>query len=619
MTPGNRMRRCPLPRAFSFLLLVGSLTGCPGSTEELPASPTAPDRVADELVVDLIDGTPLEEFLARHPSLAGLRAAWNDPSVADEAIAVVSLPRARHAAVLAELRGDPLVESAEPNALVALPPAPALPAGLDANAAFIPDDKPFDPLDGFPNDPLYEQQWNMRMVGARDAWRYSTGEGVVVAVLDTGVAYEDEKGVWAPDLDRTRFVPGYDFVNDDPIAADDHGHGTHCAGTIAQSTHNGKGVIGLAPDCKIMPVKVLSAGGWGKVSDIAAAIRWATDHGADVISMSLGGGGYSRVMDQACRYAREHGVAVVCAAGNAGRPRVEYPAAYPSCLAVSAVGPSGKLAFYSSYGKGLFVAAPGGDQSKRLEDGVLQNTLDVRRRGSKKTVYAWFQGTSMATPHVSAACALLYAAGVTRVDAQERMLAATARGDGWNQRTGHGVLDAAAAVRRATFLPAGLALFGALLLAFCAVRKTSPRDLARGLLVLGAVLAASGLFFLRPFGLGELPVVGPLLASGAATWDLVLLGPDAHWNALFASALIPGFLGFTSLATRATRSLGVGIMLGWAARLLVGAALPLADVRWIPGSGVLDALWLAGNAAALLAGAAVVVRLGRGRDARRTP
>jgi len=262
------------------------------------------------------------------------------------------------------------------------------------------------------------------MVHAREAWRYARGEDVIVAVIDTGVAYEDAKGLWAPDLKRTRFVPGKDFVNDDDIAADDHGHGTHCAGTIAQSTNNEIGVVGLAPNCKIMPLKVLTAEGWGTTSDIADAIRFAADNGAHVLSLSLGGGGYSRVLASAVQHARDKGCLVVCAAGNGGRGKVEYPAAYPGATAVSSVGPSGKLAFYSSYGKQCFIAGPGGDKSKAATDGVLQNTLDFDRPG--KTHYAYYQGTSMATPHVAAAAALLYSCGVTDPDAVEALLAKSA-------------------------------------------------------------------------------------------------------------------------------------------------------------------------------------------------
>src|SRR3989442_1427120 len=127
---------------------------------------------------------------------------------------------------------------------------------------------------------------------------------VVVAVIDTGVAYENHgQFKRAKDLDKTEFVPGYNFVADNEHANDDHGHGTHVAGTIAQSTHNGIGVAGVAYKARIMPLKVLSAGGSGSVAGIAQAVRWAADHGAQVINMSLGGPMYAQVLARAVRYA----------------------------------------------------------------------------------------------------------------------------------------------------------------------------------------------------------------------------------------------------------------------------------------------------------------------------
>jgi serine protease len=605
-----RLTAAALVAALPLIALPGCGAGH-GPTHAPELDRQAERTSQDELVVDLEDGTTLAEFLARYPSLKQEDVRWNSPNVADEAIAVVRVSFDRQAELLKKLRADGEVESAENNSLVRLPVAPSGAGVLDASLANIPGEDPMDPLDGFPNDPLYGKQWNMEMVHARGAWRYATGEDVIVAVIDTGVAYENEKGLFAPDLEATKFVPGYDFVNDDNIAADDHGHGTHCAGTVAQSTNNGKGVIGLAPRARIMPLKVLSARGWGKTSDIADAIRFAADNGAHVISMSLGGGGYSRVLASACDYAADQGVAIVCAAGNGGRARVEYPAAYAPCVAVSSVGPSGKLAFYSSHGKELFIAAPGGDQRRGAEHGVLQNTLDPRRPG--KTVYAYYQGTSMATPHVAAACALLYQSGVTRPDAQKSILARTAEGDGWNNKYGHGLLDAGAAVRHAIFVPSTVALLMAFGFAFVAFKRTPARQLGRAGVVLGALFASAGLFFLRPLGLGEVPVVGEFLCRGFADWDIALLGASWHWNALFASALIPTFLGVVSIPSRFTRSLGVGVMLGWAARLATGVVLPYADVRWVPGQGLLDGIWLVGNVVVLLLGVAAVIRLGKRR------
>lgn len=601
-------------RSLAALALAFALAGCAPDGPSHDEGPRTVDTEGDtldattEVLVDLTDGTTLDAFLARFPQLSKDQVRFNSPNVEDEAIAVVRLGP-NDAGLLEALRKDPLVEVAEPNLRLALDP---LETETLAGGDMIPEDQaPKIPLESFPNDPMYGKQWNMETVHARDAWRYATGKGVIVAVIDTGVAYEDAKGIWAPDLDRERFVPGYDFVNDDAIAADDHGHGTHCAGTIGQATNNGRGVIGLAMNCKIMPLKVLSAGGSGTVVDIVDAIRFAADHGADVLSLSLGGGGHSKAMAQAVAYARGKGCLVVCAAGNGGRERVEYPAAYPGATAVSSVGPGGALAYYSSFGKETFIAAPGGDKKKGVESGVLQNTIGPR--GSKGTFYAWWQGTSMATPHVAGAAALLHECGVTRPDAIESILASTADPapgtSGWSKKFGHGILDAGGSVHRALFLPGLLTLGLCIPALVIAGRRHSRLGLAVGMLAGGA-----GLFFLRPLGLGELPLVGGFVTRGMADWDIPLFGPGWHWTPLFASALIPGALAWLSIAIRPARPLLVGLALGWAARLVTGVLLPWADVRFVPGAGLLDAVWLLGNAAVLVMICAAVTRLGKGRD-----
>ena len=161
-----------------------------------------------------------------------------------------------------------------------------------------------------------------------DAWKLGDGNGVIVAVLDTGVAYEDYKKFHQlPDLKGLTFVEPYDFVANTTHANDDHGHGSHVTGTIAQATNNGIGVAGVALDVKIMPLKVLSASGSGSVAGIADAIRYAADHNAKVINMSLGGAFPSNVLKKAVKYAHDKGVTVICAAGNESRGKVGYPAA----------------------------------------------------------------------------------------------------------------------------------------------------------------------------------------------------------------------------------------------------------------------------------------------------
>ena len=175
------------------------------------------------------------------------------------------------------------------------------------------------------NDPRYSEQWNLENINIEAAWKQAKGKGVTVAVIDTGVSR-------VPDLQRTEFVEGYDFVNDKKDATDDHGHGTHVAGTVAQSTNNRYGVAGVAYQAKIMPLKVLSAAGYGTISDIAEAIRFAADNKADIINMSLGGGGASQMMEDAINYAHEKGVVIVAAAGNSGLSSASYPSRYAKVI-----------------------------------------------------------------------------------------------------------------------------------------------------------------------------------------------------------------------------------------------------------------------------------------------
>ena len=251
-----------------------------------------------------------------------------------------------------------------------------------------------------PNDPRYHEQWNFQMVGAESAWKHTNGSGVIVAVIDTGVAgIDSSRGRACRDFGTTRFVPGYDFVNNDSQPYDDHGHGTHVAGTIAESTNNAEGVAGLAFGASIMPIKVLSASGSGTSADIAAAICWAVDNGANVINMSLGSPFPDAVIRKACVYASKKNVIIVAAAGNSGKQGVGYPAAYPECIAVSAVGPSGKIAGYSSWGKQVALitdarfsgvstgacighvgpeALAGGPVGKLLDGDLIQIIIDTR-------------------------------------------------------------------------------------------------------------------------------------------------------------------------------------------------------------------------------------------------
>src|SRR4028118_2051809 len=210
-----------------------------------------------------------------------------------------------------------------------------------------------------PNDPDYSKQWNLRSINVESAWEENKGSGVTVAVIDTGISQ-------VPDLKDTKFVKGYDFVNDRIDASDDAGHGTHVAGTIAQSTNNNYGVAGIAYEASLMPLKVLGASGGGTVADIAEAIRYAADNGADVINMSLGGGGESKLMEDAIDYAYNKGVFIVAAAGNADENSASYPARYPHVVGVAALDSVGVKAPYSNFGAGVDISAPGGSEAGKI-------------------------------------------------------------------------------------------------------------------------------------------------------------------------------------------------------------------------------------------------------------
>jgi len=227
-----------------------------------------------------------------------------------------------------------------------------------------------------------------------------------------------------------------------------------------------------------MPIKVLSGSGSGSVGGIAEGIRWAADHGAKVINMSLGGPFNSPVLANAVRYAHEHGVVVVCAAGNDGRGRVSYPAANRGAIAVAATQFDETTTFYSNWGKEIFIAAPGGntriDQNgDGVPDGVLQNTVvpgDISRQD-----YLGFMGTSMASPHVAGVAALVVSQGVTDPDAVAKILKQSARRPkhyrgNHDNHYGAGIIDALAAVQEAraqvaTARPAGSPPVGIRLLA----------------------------------------------------------------------------------------------------------------------------------------------------------
>jgi subtilisin family serine protease len=282
-----------------------------------------------------------------------------------------------------------------------VPPQAALPPGVDA--AEIP--------------------WGIRRVNAPAAWARSQGEGVKVAIIDTGIDCTH------PDL-RANCAGGYNAVGSGaPI--DDNGHGSHVAGTVA-GVLDGRGVAGVAPRARLYAVKVLDKDGAGGLVSIIKGLIWAGRNRMDVANMSLGAPMGTVFMRGALMYASSQGVAVIAAAGNDGGA-VNYPAAYPEAVAVSALGPNDQIAPFSSRGRQVEFIAPGMDVRSSLPGGLWDE----------------FNGTSMATPHVTGLAALAVSRGAHGVDAVRRALRAAAVPVAGLRphEQGAGVVDAAALVR----------------------------------------------------------------------------------------------------------------------------------------------------------------------------
>ena len=497
-----------------------------------------PAELEGEIVVDVRDDAT-EADIADLARTYGIELTPNSPwSDAHDKLEDAHVSAADKPRLLELLARDPRVEHAEAMSVL--------------RASFVPD------------DPLYgEKQWHLKRVGAERAWNYACGRGVTVAIIDTGVACWNE-GPFSrgSDLAGTRCERGYDFVNDRDEAADDHGHGTHVAGTIAQTTNNGKGAAGLAFCASLMPIKVLTRQGWGTVANVAEGIRFAADEGAQVINLSLGGPIKSKILEDAVEHAIARGVVIVAAAGNSGRS-VGYPAAYDGVVAVSASDANDKIAWFSSRGPEIAIAAPG--------VAVTQQTVCDGGKNHCE-IFGTFNGTSMAAPHVAGAAALLMSVGVTEPSAVRAALAAGATPKDDASLYGAGVLDAGASVARAVnhHRFGRLAAFVALAwFAASRIRRRGGRFRLSLSMALGAMIGAFGLV---PFA----PELGALVHTNAmrlwlelaarpfGEWDLAL-GAGAHRWLLLAGALPVIAAAATLFGVRRARPILGGFALGTAA------------------------------------------------------
>ena len=302
------------------------------------------------------------------------------------------------------------------------------------------------------DDRYYTRQWNFGSAGinVEAAWKNypEAGRGVVVAVLDTGAGYADGDGrKKAKDFKPNTFMAplGSDIVNNDDFPLDDHGHGTHVAGTIAQATNNQIGVAGVAYECTILPVKVVQANGICFTSDVAKGIDYAREHQANVINLSLTFDYESGVIENALEQAYKAGITIVAAAGNKGKKRrgIAYPASSEYCIAVGAINEFGTRADFSQYGEGVDFVAPGCD--------ILQETyMDWEEDeyggwrlvpGQTTPTFTELNGTSMATPHVSGLAALIIAQGVIDPENVKKVLQETAIPLGAPEEYGYGLVN----------------------------------------------------------------------------------------------------------------------------------------------------------------------------------
>jgi serine protease len=426
---------------------------------KVPA-PAAPDYVPGQVVVGYKSDTAAT--VARNlATRMGVRQAGSAPSSGEQ---VVSVPKGVTVQQEASrLRAQPGVAYAVPNYIA------------HAAGSWIPNDPG---PKGRTAGGWEKVQWNFLApsgVNAPAAWanlrarHRPGGKGVTVAILDTGVAYRNWKNFRkAPDFTNTRFVHPYDFVANNAFPLDREGHGTFVAGIVGESTNNHRGLAGIAYGASIMPVRVLDADGTGDAATISKGIRYAADHGAKIINLSLefdmtvNSGDIPNILS-AIRYAHRHGSLVVAASGNEGVEHIAYPARAPDVVAVGATTKDRCLADYSNGGSRLALVAPGGGEdsvltgdpdchpARNLPNIVQMTFRDPNAPDSFGYPRDWY-GTSMAAPHVAAVAALVIASGVIgRNPSPDRLLirleqtADTLGGSKPNHDYGYGLVDAGAA------------------------------------------------------------------------------------------------------------------------------------------------------------------------------
>lgn len=339
----------------------------------ITSMPSADDFVAGQILVRFNSGTSQAAINALHARLGGRL----DSFIYGSDVQIVTVPTGQELAIIDAYNREPAVDYAEPDHKYA--------------ALFTPNDTSF-----------ASKQWDMTKINCQQAWDVTKGLATVkVAVLDTGI------DTGHSDL-ASKVVLGKNFSSTSTSFQDGHGHGTHCAGTVAAITNNAKGVAGVGFNTSLMVGKVLSNSGSGSTSWITSGINWAYQNGAKVISMSLGGGGNSTSMSNACTAAMNAGCVVVAAAGNSNTSTMSYPGAYTNVIGVGATTSTDARASYSNWGSWVDVAAPG------------SSIYSTYPRSGTTDRYATMSGTSMACPHVAGLAALVWASSYGTTSAAVR-------------------------------------------------------------------------------------------------------------------------------------------------------------------------------------------------------
>ncbi len=428
--------------AFAWVAaLAATLAGCGTSlTAQLPLQATS---TAPKLGAQAVAGQLIVKYRQAAPATLG---AMGRVITANQALGyqIVSVSGGRTLEqAAAALAKDPAVEWVDRNWLFAAPDpfegrrrAPRKAPGIGFTT----------------NDPVGRQQWHAPKVNAEKAWGASRGDGVVVAIVDTGIDANH------PDL-KANLLPGYNTLDNNTNPHDDNGHGTHVAGIVASVANNGVGTAGIAPNAKILPVRALGDMG-GSAQSVAAAIQYAADHGADVINLSLGSPQPSKAIESAIKYALEKGAAVVAAMGNAGdqgNPKM-WPASYAGVIAVGALNPQDTVTEWSDWGEWQALSAPGygiwstfPTYETSLYKLAKENPGAVPPEDKIELSYSAISGTSQASPVVAGVAALLKGLDKRMTPAHIReKLMATARDlgpAGFDPHYGAGMVDAMAAVR----------------------------------------------------------------------------------------------------------------------------------------------------------------------------